>query len=310
MDDFLVPVKTTRSSANDTEQPAIPKEPPSKLDSVPDVIHLLKHEPDFASVERAVRFLGKPNPQVDIKIPSPAATPIVHLLVSDVLPNYWEQIFEDESAKKLAKATLRCLRSIPALGAIVARLRMFATESGAKDQQGKGFLVSRTTRLIQLLERILAADTVLLEISAHIEECGGSDTQKRLLWKELVAITASGKLVSVVSEAEDSIKLLGDYQGRSWIGVGQEYGAWSGRNVAEFASHMPEERIDSVCAQLISKSLSLGYTGKAASFYVKLTSQMHLYRAFSLPLGAAKEPESRRWWKSCANCASLRPARL
>jgi hypothetical protein len=74
-------------------------------------------------------------------------------------------------------------------------------------------------------------------------------------------IAASGKLVSAVSEAEDSVKMLGDYQGRSWIGVGQEYGAWLGRNIGEFVSNMPEQRIDGVCSQLISKSLSLGYTG-------------------------------------------------
>jgi hypothetical protein len=170
MDDFLVPVKTTRSSADDANHGATPKEADVKIHSVSDVIHILKHEPDFAAVERVVRFLGKTNPQVDIKIPSPTASPIVHLLVSDVLPNYWEQIFEDELAKKLAKAAMRCLRSIPALGAIVARLRVFATESGAKDPRGKGFLVSRTTRLIHLLEKILTTDTVLLEISTHIQE--------------------------------------------------------------------------------------------------------------------------------------------
>ena len=271
MDDFLVPVKTTRSSANDGEHGAILKEADVMLDSVPDVIHVLKHEPDFASVERVVHFLGKANPQVDIKIPSPTATPILHLLVSDVLPNYWEQIFEDESAKKLAKATLRCLRSIPALGAIVARLRMFAAESGAKDQRGTAFLVSRTARLIHLLEKVLATDTVLLEISTHIQECGASDTQRRLLCKELVAIVASGKLVSAVSEAEDGVKLYGNYQGRSWIGVGQEYGAWLGRNVGEFVSHMPKERLDGVCSQLISKSLSLGYTGMVVRLVGELT---------------------------------------
>jgi telomere length regulation protein len=263
MDGFLVPVKTTRSTVNDAQPETIPKDADFKLDSSSDVVQILKHEPDFASVERVVRSLSKvEGPHVDIKIPSPNATQILHLLISDVLPNYWEQIFQDESMKKLSNATLRCLRSIPALGAIVARLRMFATESGAKDRQpGKSFLVSRTVRLISLLEKILSIDNFLLEISTHIQECGTSDTQRRLLWKELVTIVASGKLISAVSEAEDSVKLIGDYQGRSWIGTGQEYCAWLGRNVGEFVSYMPKERMDSACSQLISKSFSLGYTG-------------------------------------------------
>jgi hypothetical protein len=213
-------------------------------------------------VERVIHFLSKADAQVDVRVPSSATTPILQLLVSDVLPNYWEQIFEDESMKKLSNAALRFLRSIPALGAIVARLRMFATESAAKDQRsGKGFLVSRTTRLIHLLERVLSTDTVLLEISTHIQECDTTDTQRLLLSKELVAIVGSGKLVAAVSAAEDSVKSIGDYHGRSWIGVGQDYGAWLGRNMGEIVTHMPKEKMDTACSQLISKSLSLGYTG-------------------------------------------------
>jgi telomere length regulation protein len=309
MDDFLVPVKTTRSSVSDTQHGALPKDSDLKLESVTDVIQILKHEPDFASVERAVRFLSKAD-QVDIKIPSSTATPILHLLISDVLPNYWAQIFEDESTKKLAKATLRCLRSLPALGAIVARLRMFAAESGATGQEaGKDFLVSRTARLISLLEKLLAKDAFMRGVLTHIQESGVSETQKRLLWKELVAMVAGGKLVSTVSEAEDGVKLIGDYHGRSWIGVGREYGAWLGRNIGDFVRYMPEERMDNVCSQLVSKSLSLGYTGRTVrKHWSKLTVQMPFSLISSRRSDLAKKQEFHRLFKSCASSAHLRHA--
>jgi telomere length regulation protein len=262
MEEFLVPAQTKRTGVVPLIQPISESSiaRTAKLVDSKDVAEILKNQPDLQSLKSAVEYLHD-SKEFSVRIPSPRTTPIIQALIYDVLPNYWAQLVEDKSLKKLLEAVIELMTSLPALAAIVTRLRILSSASGADAKPGKSeFLESQSICLIQLSERICSGNSLVRDVWADISAHGGTDMQIQLLWKEFVALLSSGKIVSSISEAESNLNKSSTYSDKSWLANGSEYSSWLARNI-EFLSRQETSNTVECSAMLLAKSSSLGYTG-------------------------------------------------
>jgi telomere length regulation protein len=211
------------------------------------LLEALRNEPDLAAFQAAIRYIQN-DQDLNIRIPSSKVTPILQILVQDVIPNYWEQLISDRSLQTLLNQTISCLRTLPALGAIIARLRALT-----KSQESNYFIQTQAACLVQLSERIFTKDLVS-QVWKDIDECNSSKTQKTLFWKEFIVIVAGGKVISTVAEVQVNLNKSSSEKHESWLANGSQYAEW----LADTFYSVPPEK----SAQLLAKSLSLGYTGK------------------------------------------------
>jgi len=135
------------------------------------------------------------------------------------------------------------------IGSTVAKLRSLLTEA-KKD----------LTR-IQSLQNVLTSSLDVFWDDAQIVSC---DQQ---LWKQTLALVASGKTLSVAAQAEEVLRAAnGTTRRQSWISKGSEYCAWLAGGVrrlcidAEALEDQPQafER----ASQLCGRGLSLGHNGR------------------------------------------------
>jgi telomere length regulation protein len=217
------------------------------------LLEALKNEPDLATYQAAIKYIQN-DKDLNIKIPSSKVTPILQLLVQDVIPNYWEQLVSDSSLQKLLYQTVFCLKSLPALGAIIARLKALA-----KSKESNSYIDTQAVSLIQLLERIFDND-LFSQIWNEINKCDASLTQKTLLWKEFITIVAGGKVISTAAEIEANLQKSTSKHLETWLANGSKYALW-------LATRLPSIPLEK-SAQVLAKSLSLGYTGSYGMSYL------------------------------------------
>jgi telomere length regulation protein len=262
MESFLEPVKSRKIQTEPLIEPlAIATTYEGlNLKNLKDVLDVLRNQPDIQSLQTAVKYLLQ-NQEADVKVPSPLVTPIIQTLVTDVVPNYWAQLLDDKTLEDFVNAVTDCLRSLPALGAIIARLKALINAADVDGGAGKrSFIESQITCLIQLLERICKGNSFVTNIWEHNQTSAASRLQKSLYWKELVSLLSRGKVISIVSEAETKLGRNGSHGHKTWLANGSEYSRWLARNV-EFLSRQKSQKSLEDSVQLLGRSLSIGYTG-------------------------------------------------
>jgi telomere length regulation protein len=230
------------------------------LKSFKDVQELLKNQPDIQSLQAAIEYLLQ-NHEVDIKVPSSRITPIIQTLVSDVIPNYWQQLLDDETLGDLLKAVVDCLRSLPALGAIISRIKALIVATDTDGGVGKrSFIESQIVCLIQLLEKVCIGNSLISIIWEHNITSTASNLQKSLCWKEFVSLLCGGKIIAVVSEAEVKLDSTVSLSPKSWLANGTEYSRWLARNIECLSGHEKRKSLEE-SSQLLGRSLGIGYAG-------------------------------------------------
>jgi telomere length regulation protein len=263
MDSFLEPIQTKRIKDDPPVKPAPAPSSPTDL-IIKDYGHaldVLRNQPDLGSLQAIVDYLEQ-DKEFDVKIPSSRATPIVQALVYDVIPNYWMQLLDDRPLKKLLDSIIECLRSLPALGAIISRLKALLSAQGIKGQASQSsFLQSQSICLIQLCERICEGNPFVADVWDCVHSHNGTALQKKLLWREFVALISSGKIISSISESEVHLNEDSNYIHRSWLANGVEYSKWLARNIGTLASLTGKLSTIEYSAQLLGRCLSLGYNG-------------------------------------------------
>jgi telomere length regulation protein len=269
MDDFLTPVSTTVKRAHDPE-PALQESFEQRdstelinLGAPEDIVKALNSKPDLATVKRILKNLATepatPNAWT-IVIPGPIAAQVTDTLVKTTIPDFWRTLEESDSGSSdLAK----CLRNGNGLGAIISRLRpLIADCRQRKPIDGTRGSAEHIEDLIDVLTKILASDQTSSMIWHGIQKHAQNAVQKRLMWKEYVAQVASGRILSLVAEAEDATKDRFSSGKAFWLARGAEYASWLGRNLVVLVANNPitDDSITAV-TELFSKALSLGYLG-------------------------------------------------
>lgn len=267
MDSLLNAVSTSRKApAQDVASARKLETRLTALNNADDVVVALKGQPDLGIFRSVIQFLTEGESHtVDIKIPSSKTAQILALLINEVIPSYWQQITESPTETVLLENIRQCLRSLPALGLIVSRLRVLCKEAeGSSDTGKRGYLESQATTLIALLEFVLRGDDVAREIWDSFQAAEITETQINFFWKESIAILGSGKLVSTASQTEDVLLKTLVTTDRTWLADGKKYTTWLAQNTARLVIAAGYNSSVAVvgATQLLAKSLSIGYTGK------------------------------------------------
>lgn len=275
MTDLLTTLHTRPiNEVNHAEVQLVPVEsqPPNRpvfaIKSAEDVLEALKSKPDRATLSRALRWLNKTitnDDEFNVRKPGPKAALIIFTLVNDTIPDYWETLRSEGGQEQ--SLLIRCLRSVAGLGVIASRLRFLLTAMKVCQKPAQVTLVNKTQPveiLLNLLETIFAKEDLVTVIWHDIEDCNLSASQKTLQWKEFSSLVASGKVLSIASEANLTIAdLTSSIKDRCWIGDGSQYVAWLGRCIQHTLNAAKDDEVDGqkALSQLLSKGLTLGYTG-------------------------------------------------
>lgn len=244
------------------------KNPVFAIKGPEDALEALRSKPDYATLAIALRWLERTAPKLDdfnIKRPGPKAAQIIFALINDIVPDYWETLRCESSQEKIL--LVQCLSSVAGIGAITSRLRLLLTLLKDSQKPAQVTVVSKTQPveiLLNLLETVLAKDDFITAIWHDIEGCNLPSSQKSLQWKEFTSLVASGKVVSVASETNRTLgDLSSSIKAGSWTGDGSQYAAWLGRCMQHAVQAVKDDDVEGqkALSQLLSKGLTLGYTG-------------------------------------------------
>lgn len=279
--DFLTPVSTSyRSSRNDNTNPIIQQVKDTaqndkqeaavsyKISSLEEASAAIKGQPDYNTLVAVLQFLVTTH-----KPPSPSTAAISHALVTEILPNYWTLLSEEakeagdahnaESTSSPFSLLIQALQDVTGLNALVAHTKSLVQEY----KQGKSG-PSRTDITLHL-ETILSALSAILQddIAIHsawtasVHGLGNQQAMRKLQSQSLVSLVASGKIVSIVSEACEIITKKDLQSVINWITDGVKYSKWLGRNICQWIKLSSADEDCALCFDIIQRSMSLGYTG-------------------------------------------------
>jgi telomere length regulation protein len=237
-------------------------------------LEILKSRPEETEVLEVLRFLDPSTAaekSFDITIPGPVASQILQVLVSQTIVDHWSSLWgEDESGtpdhvrrrRRSQAILLRCLSSVPGIGALIARLRfLLSRESHGKGSQAPG-THSGIRELLILLSSLLKPHSFLWHIYSDIAKRVQNRTEQKLLWKELTSFLAAGKVLSTSAEALKVVE--GSTPSKSlWIGEGSSFALWLGANISYMAIELQMDDAEglSCLSSFMGRAVSLGYTG-------------------------------------------------
>lgn len=279
MDGLLVPlqsksklqVKDELSRTITPQLQSLEKEHVS-VTSPEDALEALRSKPDLRLLAKILRWLAidsQKDHNFTIKRPTSKTVQIIFVLVNDIVPNFW-QLLKAEGASRHSKEKrllVKCLRSVAGIGAVISRLRLLITQLKDSPSQTKVPVAARARpmyELLEVLEAILNGEDTISSIWRDVDACIEVSSPKFLQWKELLSLLASGRLLSIASEASrclnDTNLTIGDSY---WVGDGIRYSSWLGSNVQFMSKELPTNDTEGrkALSQLFSKALNLGYKG-------------------------------------------------
>jgi telomere length regulation protein len=280
MENLLTPLKTIITSRNDSlqQQNLIEVRQVKQhtglsyaaIDLPGDALKALRSQPDLDLLTRVLRFLDSSKDRINdfnIRIPGPKAAQIIFVLISEIAPNYWA-LLAIPSRLKEQRLLLQCLRSVSGIGAITARLRYFL-DAGSKTRADEALAAKEIPKtlesLLSLLETLLRKENLISNIWNDVATLNSNSSQKNLHWKEFVSLVGGGRILSLAAEAHQVLsQQSSEIQHASWLGIGNEYSSWLGRNVTYMITDSKTQEPGNLkpLAQLVGRAMSLGYTGK------------------------------------------------
>ncbi|KAK0632304.1 telomere length regulation protein-domain-containing protein [Immersiella caudata] len=264
MDDFLTPANSVRSKVKRTGPNLV-----QELGTPDDALDVLRHEPDYHSLISTLRYLAlgqsRNAADFDIRKPSPLGAQLIHVLVTEIVPNYWTLLKEDTDGKKTSgfHNLLACFRSAGGINAIFNRLRAHIQDARMRDSRGgeRRDVPMNIGTLLDLLRHVLEGENRVFEIWGSATAGLDNPSQTKPLIQELLSIFGSGKIISLAAEAEglldsSSKQTLGVF----WLADAVKYTAWLSDNVvkAQVMDDTPEQ--SKFFSGLFGKALHLGHS--------------------------------------------------
>lgn len=267
MDDFLTPVSTVKRQPQES-RPVIEviraEEIKRHIIKTPEeALEALRNHPDLEAVGNIFKYLTSESRKkngFNLVTPEPLSASIAYTLATITVPDYW-RILKDTGQDK--KNLVKLFSNPNGLGAVLGRLKPLIADCQQKKPAGNTRDPSgHIEDLLDILEEALADDGSSCQIWNDIQGHAKNPIQLKLMWKEYVAQTASGRLLSIAAEAEDVLKERGISRAASWLANGNEYAAWLGRNMALLMKDnvSVEDSVPAV-TEICGKALLLGFTG-------------------------------------------------
>ncbi|KAJ5595224.1 uncharacterized protein N7459_001432 [Penicillium hispanicum] len=312
MDGLLTAIKTVKQG---TDPPLATAESHSRRDasahvvfdldhelSPNQIINVLKSQPDHEQLSAVLVAIDPYNTSkkidFDIRIPAPATTQILQLLVSTTIPDHWASLNATEKKSKDAKtraALLRCLSSIPGLGSLVGQLRSLVAYVRATAQHAESSVNQIGIRdVLAVLATLLEPKEFILRIYSDISQLFGNRTRQQVAWRELVSLVAAGKILSTAAEALTLLNESDITSSLSWVGDGPRYASWLGGNISRMIAVLKTDDDNgwASIAFLTGRALSLGYADQlSGEIYSGLISDQSFSVQFNLLLDQLKQSE-------------------
>jgi len=251
--------------------------------SVDEAIDILKNEPDYENLVSVLKFLTLEHPGTsgfNIGLPSPKASQVIQLLVTEIIPNYWD-VLKHEDAPSKGPSDLQllidCLHNVTGLNAIVTRLQGLIRLHKPHSQEGAGAAATpQIAVLIDALCTVLNGKEAIHMVWTHSVGLESNPVRKKLLQQEVVNLIGGGRIVSLTAEAEEIVRKAGRPNFTCWTANGKQYAEWLARNVVEWVKQAKEEHEQMSCATLVTKCLRLGYQGMTnkQSFLTNIITQL------------------------------------
>ncbi|KAH9826232.1 DNA replication checkpoint protein tel2 [Teratosphaeria destructans] len=286
MADLLSAVKTVRSQSDATSEPALTpvittqrkteatvkgngSEDELRSDAISshqttiaacstpeDALQLLRLHPDtttFLSILSRLCSDKGFDKAFSLSAPGPLQAQLVNTLLTTNLPAFWPILGDKDRALLIA-----CVTNITGINAVIARLRTLATQASTSTSESD---IQSIKMLVEVLGRCLRGDDAVAKLCQGLHGCLPDGTKRQIVWKDLVNVLASGKVISVTAQAEDVVvrAKLESRAKPSWLSIGPDYAAWLGRNIAKLAVRLNESISVEASSQLLAKSLSLGH---------------------------------------------------
>ncbi|KAI8940268.1 hypothetical protein NX059_003970 [Plenodomus lindquistii] len=280
---------TTKSLIHEVESLDIQED--VQIDSAESALKALKSQPSRGAVSSVLRYLTRDD--FSLILPQPSNASIAHQLVTDTIPNYWRTLEDEPELKLIAQV----LRNPTGLGHIVTRLRTLIADS--RDTKVPGDVrntLEHIEDVLDVLDRVLRGNMTSESVLQDILAYGKNANQKKLIWREYLAQTASGRLLSITAEAEDALKKREMTRKFSWIADGKEYATWLGQNaVVLISSKDASEEHLTTSIEFCTKLLALGYTDRIAQTILSALIKDNGIERFANLLSKMKGFEQRRF---------------
>ncbi|KAJ4144870.1 hypothetical protein LMH87_003738 [Akanthomyces muscarius] len=274
MDDFFTPVTTTYLKGRDEVAPVelgrtAPKKSPANavVVSLDEAVDILKNQPDYDSLISTLRFLCDNSESIMGK-PGPQTAAVVHLLVTEITPNYWTLLLESSNLSSDGPVSefsdagllLRCLSNVTGLNAVVAHINSLLAES----RQRKNDVSSQDIQLhLQIFLDMIAAllnrpDSLRQIWTASVQKLPDAAMRKTQS-HTLNSLLASSRVLSVASEASAVLGLDKLKDATKFIADGAEYVRWIAISIASWAKVASTDLEFQSCFDILQRAMSLGY---------------------------------------------------
>ncbi|KAF2964780.1 hypothetical protein GQX73_g8815 [Xylaria multiplex] len=292
MADFLVPVSQAYKEGSEPDKfislskSAGPVKAPQtvfKGTSPEEALESLKNQPSYDTLLDVLEYLGNGSEnkaKFDMRTPGPLGAQIIHMLVTEIAPNYWT-VLQESSDKDGINNLLACLRSLPGISAALTYIRSLIREfkSQPKDS-GNSHTIFNLIYTSNLLASLLGDDGEVMHIWDHIALTNDS-TRVRPLRQDFLSLFTSGKIISLSAEAEDICRQAGRLTEPLWIADNKKYINWLARNQIQWAKSQSTEESFKLCAEFGARALRLGH---AAHAQVLLLSAGYVHRSTPMKL--------------------------
>ncbi len=237
----------------------------TSIESPTQVLEILRSKPSASTLRRVLIYLCHDNlksNEFSIKFPSALSTQIISTLVNSTVLDYWSTIKDSIHTVQDKARLLRCLRSVSGIGAVLTKINSLIAELD-QHTSNRSYTIHAIEELLAILADILSDDDCANQVWRDIVANVPNASQRKILWKEFTAQTASSKILATAAQAEDVIQTSKESSSDSWIAKGAAFAAWLGRNIAAMLAAVDVDDLLkwTAISELCSKSLSLGYSG-------------------------------------------------
>ncbi|KAF2855446.1 hypothetical protein T440DRAFT_413901 [Plenodomus tracheiphilus IPT5] len=262
-----------------------------KIDSADSALEALKSQPSRNTISSILRHLTKDG--FSLILPEPLNASIAYQLVNDTIPNYWRTLSDAPESKLIAQL----LRNPTGLGHIITRLRTLIADSRLrKAPNDVRNTLEHIEDILDVIDRVLRGNDTSRLVLRDVSAYGKSSNQKKLIWREYLAQTASGRLLSLTAEAEDALKEGEVLRISSWIADGKTYATWLGHNAVNLMlSEDTSDEHSTASTEFCTKLLVLGYTDYVLQSMLSVLVKDDRIERFANLLASMKGFEQRKY---------------
>ncbi|TRX97634.1 hypothetical protein FHL15_001389 [Xylaria flabelliformis] len=226
-----------------------------------EALEILKDQPSYDNLLVVLEYLlheSKDKHKFDIRTPGPLAAQIIHVLVTEIVPNYWTTL-QESSGKNDTGVLLACLRSLPGINATLTYIRSLIRESKSQPRDSNSsHVIFSLVYTLSLLASLLDDDDEVMRMWDFIASVSKA-AHARPLRQEFLSLFTSGRIVALSAEAEDVCRQASRTMEPLWIADNKRYISWLARNQVQWAIIESEKDSLKLCADLGSRAMRLGH---------------------------------------------------